>query len=292
MDKVADFKQEGIIRFNPELSPLDRLSYEKRKFLEGILPKIKKLREKGKEKLDLEETFWHIINKKKNHRFITFENEKGEVYPKDIEYPEITYLQSPEPHVLVTNLYKNPKDWYYMNEFILRFAEEAFVSYQMGFFISAISCSINCCEYILKYEYLRYLNKKNILEADRLSNDVYFTMGSFLKNNNPYLRQLKIKTKFFNKINYLNLVRSSIYHSNSKKARSLKKRGKSFVERNSHPHDDLMIPIIAYNSYSIMLEIINHFYNLKRALEYLEEGKKDWMKLRKLKEKDLKRKSK
>ena len=49
----------------------------------------------------------------------------------------------------------------------------------------------------------------------------------------------------------------------------------------------MVIPIIAYKVYTIMIELINHFYNEKKALEYMKEGVQDWMKKRNLNEKDL-----
>src|SRR3989344_2498516 len=150
--------------------------------------KNKKLTRKEKIK-----NFEFMINTKSNHRNWTFEYENGDIYPKDIEEPDIRVIQYAEPHVFVTDLYDEDKDWYHMPSLIRGFADEAYLSYQSGFFLSSIASAINCCEYILKYEYLRHLNNTDKTKAEEKSKDKYFTLGTFIQNGNKNLDELKIK---------------------------------------------------------------------------------------------------
>ena len=153
----ADFVYMGIGTFDPNFSPIDMNEYEKKKYKEGILPKIKELKReisknKKETKEEKENNLKFLLNKKANHRNWTFRYENGEVYPKNVSFPDIRFIQYPEPHVLITNLYDTNEEWYRIKEIIKDFAEEAYLSYEMGFWLASISSAINCCEYILKYE--------------------------------------------------------------------------------------------------------------------------------------------
>lgn len=289
--KKADFKYEFSGEFDPTFSPIDIKEYEKKKYLEGILPKIEKLKEEIKKnkkptKKEKMENFKFLMRTKSNHRTWTFEYENGEVYPKNIEEPDIRVIQYAEPHVFITDLYEEDKDWYHMPNLIRGFAEEAYLSYQLGLFLSSIASTINCCEYILKYEYLRHLNKTDKTKAEEQSKDKYFTLGTFIQNGNKHLEELKIKN-FHNSIEYLNDVRISLYHFNSDKEGKAISKGELEIEKHAPLSDDMVLPIVSFRIYSIMGELINNFYGKENAVNYAEECVADWMKKRGLNKEDL-----
>ncbi len=288
---MADFKYQFTGTFDPHFSPLDMKEYEKKKYLEGILPKIKKLKEeiKKNKKLTQKEklgNFDFLMNTKSNHRNCTFEYETGEIYPKEIDEPDIRIIQFAEPHVFITDLYDDNKNWYHMPNLIKGFAEESYLSYQLGFFLSSIASAINCCEYILKYEYFRHLNKTDKTKAEEKSKDKRFSLGSFVYSGATYLDELAIR-QFHDSIEYLNDVRISLYHFSPERESNATSKGNLEIERHASLSDDMVLPIIAFKIYSTMLGLINHFYSKEKALEYFEECKSDWMIKRGLKEGDL-----
>ncbi|MBS3076230.1 hypothetical protein J4481_00625 [Candidatus Pacearchaeota archaeon] len=287
----ADFKYQFSGEFDPTFSPIDMKEYEKKKYLEGILPKIEKLKEEVKKnnnptKKEKIENFEFMMNTKSNHRNWTFEYENGEIYPKDVEEPDIRIIQYAEPHVFVTDLYDEDKDWYHMPNLIRGFAEEAYLSYQLGLFLSSIASAINCCEYILKYEYLRHLNNTDKTKAEEKSKDKYFTLGTFIQNGNKQLEELKINN-FQSSIEYLNDVRISLYHFSPDKEGKATAKGKLEVEKHAHISDDMVLPIVSFRIYSIMMELINNFYGKENSVKYADECVTDWMKKRGLKKEDL-----
>jgi len=291
MRKEADFKYQFTGTFDPTFSPIDMVEYEKKKYLEGILPKIKELKEeikKNKKQTQKEKIkdFEFLMSTKANHRNWTFEYETGDIYPKEIDKPDIKIIQFAEPHVFITDLYDEDKDWYHMPNLIKGFAEESYLSYQLGFFLSSITSAINCCEYILKYEYFRHLNKTDKIKAEEKSKDKYLTLGIFIQNGNRYLDELNIKT-FYNSVVYLNDVRISLYHFSPEKETNAISKGNLEIEKHASLSDDMVLPIIAFRIYSIMLKMINYFYSKEKALEYFEECKRDWMNKRGLKEEAL-----
>jgi len=289
--KTAHFKYQFTGTFDPSFSPFDMKEYEKKKYLEGILPKIEELREeiKKNKKLTRKEkasNFEFMMNTKSNHRNWTFEYENGEVYPKDIDEPDIRIIQYAEPHVFITDLYDEDKDWYHMPNLIKEFADESYLSYQLGLFLSSIASAINCGEYILKYEYLRYLNKTDKTKAEEKSKDTRFSLGSFIYQNNNYLEELNLK-KFHSIIEYLNDVRISLYHFSPDKEDKVTAKGQLEIEKHARLSDDMALPIVAFRVYSIMMELINNFYGRENAVKYAEECVADWMKKRGLKKEDL-----
>jgi len=288
----ADFVYQDTFEFDPEASPFDKVEYETNKYKRGILPRINELKKelsknKKETKKEKEENFKLLLNKKSNHRNWTFEYENGEVYPKEVSFPDIRFIQYPEPHVLITGLYDSEEEWYRLRGIIEDFSEEAYLSYEMGFWFASISSVINCCEYILKYELFRYLNKNDKTILQKASKDYNLTLGRIKNNAYACLDLLKIKSIFYDKLDYLNLVRNSIYHFNPKKAKKVSQKGILEVEKSADITDDMVIPIITYRVYSIMIELINHFYNKQKALEYVNECVADWMKKRGLNKKDL-----
>ncbi len=288
---VADFKYEFSGSFDPSFNPFSVEIYEKMKYLKGILPKIEELKKENriikkqtrKEKI---KNFEFLMNRKTNHRNWTFEYENQEVYPKDIEEPDIRIIQYAEPHVMITDLYDDDKDWYHMPKLIRGFAEEAYLSYQLGLFLSSVSSAINCCEYILKYEYLRNLNKTDKKKTEEKSKDRNFSLGSFIYPKNTYLEELDIK-EYLNSIEYLNDVRISLYHFSPDKENRATAKGKLEIEKHAPLSDEMVLPIVAFRIYSTMMGLINKFYGKENALRYSEECISDWMKKRNLRKEDL-----
>lgn len=215
----------------------------------------------------------YISGKYENWRSIYFDHGDGEVYPKDVSAPQIAFIQYAEPHIIITDWYEDPQEWYYLRHTIEPFAEQAYLCYENGFWHASISCSVNCCEAILKYEYLRSLPRK---EANALSKKNHFSLGFFTGDRSSNLKRLKIKTKFSQKINLLNLIRIGLYHFNPQKLRKINRQGSSDIERQANPiTDELVVPITAYRAYSIMEELIDHFYNEEMRRQYIEEGLAD-----------------
>ncbi len=145
-----------------------------------------KLREKNLDET-IEEKYVNIANTRTEH-------DDGNFYPKDIKPVNIPFIQYPEPHVLITDLYENPEEWYGIYTIIGDFAEQSFLCYQKGYYHASMACAINCCEYVLKYEYLRKVKRKDAEEFIKTA-----TLGSFVGNNIKNLTKLKIKKRFLKK---------------------------------------------------------------------------------------------
>lgn len=281
----ADFAYQGTLKFDLKHNHFNEIKSEIHRYKKGILPKIKELGEeksktKNATKKEKEENFKFLLWKKSNIRDCTFRYENGEIYPKEVSFPDIRFIQYAEPHVLITDLYDNNEEWYGLKEIIGNFSEEAYLSYEMGLWFASISSAINCCEYILKYELFRYLNKNDKTELQKASKDYYLTLGRIKDNDYKCLDLLNINPLFYDKLDYLNLVRNSIYHFNPEKAKKVSPKGIFEVEKSVSITNHLVIPIIAYRVYSIMIDLINHFYNEEKALEYVEECVADWVQKR------------
>jgi hypothetical protein len=286
--KKADFVYQFKGTFGP-LSPDRQLELEKHKYLRGILPRIKEMEKEIKEvkketAKDKQEAFNFLMQIRKNHRTWRFQYENGDIYPKEVSPPNIRHIQYAEPHVIITDWYDENPDWYRMPHLIKGFAEEAYLSYELGLWYSAIASAINCCEYVLKYELLRKLNQTDKIKAEELSKDRFFSLGSFTRKRSDYLKQIRLK-KYLRKISYLNDVRVSIYHFSPERAKKVNRKGTLEIERDAPISDDMIIPIIAFKVYSIMFELTSSLYNKNKALQHVKEGVKDWMKKRNLKEK-------
>lgn len=217
-----------------------------------------------------------IENKYKNWSSINFEHEDGEFYPKEIDIPKIESIQYPEPHIRITDSYEKPEEWYEIYTLIEPFAEQAFLCYTKGYWHASIACCINCCECILKYEYLR-----KIAREDAKKKIQSMTLGFFTGQNNTNLTKLRIRIKFQSRLNYLNNVRIGLYHFNPKK---IKKIGNTFIEKNFNSiTSELIIPIVAYKTYCIMQDLINHFYNDRMRIKHNKDSLIDYENLRRLK---------
>ncbi|GEM_PF-6631985 len=215
-----------------------------------------------------------------------FEHDDGEFYPKKIKPVEVGYIPPPEPHVLITDLYKDPQDWYPIYTLIGDFTEQAFLSYGRGYYHASISCAINCCEYVLKYEFMRRSPReyaKNLIENKRKKGEPQFALGFFTGNNSKNLNKLRIRKKFEKKLNFLNDVRIALYHFNPKKIKNVQKKGRTFIEKIANPiTDELEVNRTAYKAYNIMKELVENFYNEKTRIKFIKEGLKDYKKGKKL----------
>ena len=217
-----------------------------------------------------------IENKYKNRNSIHFEQRDGEFYPKEIDIPKIEYIQYPEPHILITDLYKEPQEWYEIYTLIEPYAEQAFLCYEKGYWHASIACCINCCECILKYEFLRKISR---VDAKRKIHEL--TLGSFTGQNSINLKKLRIKKKFQSRLNYLNNVRIGLYHFNPKKIKKINRIGNTIIDEYANPiTSELLIPIVAFKTYCIMQDVINHFYNNRMRIKYIKEGLKDYNKVK------------
>ena len=258
--------------------------YHKMRYKKAIAPMIKKLEKelkspKAKEKLNKEDHrnfLKNLFEEKANGRNLKVRYENGEIYPQDIFPPDIAFIQFAEPHVLITDLSDVNADWYRLRNIIPDFANEAFLTYEIGCWLASISSSINCCEYILKYELFRNLKTTNTNLLQTAIKDENLTLGRLI-NDAKYncLGLLKIES-LHDDLNYINHVRISIYHSSPEKAKKVNQKGKIEVERFAPITDDMMMPIISFRVYSIMTNLINHFYNKEKSLEYYKECVNDW----------------
>lgn len=292
MKRKADFVYGGTFEFDPNITPIGAIEYERAKYIRGILPQIEELKKEilDNKKVTTKEKkgiLSFLLKTRLNHRKYSFDYGNGEIYPKEVSSPDIRLIQYPEPHVLITDIYQKEEEWYRLRSLIKDFAEEAYLSYEKGFWLSSISSAINCCEYIIKYELFRLLREKNKEKLEKASKDYNFTLGQIKDNKYNCLDDLSIKLSFYDKLDYLNLVRSSIYHFNPEKERKIKARGKLEIEKILVLTDDMMKPILAFRIYSIMQDLIDHFYSKEKALEYVKECISDWMNKRGLKESDL-----
>lgn len=284
------FIYQGTFKFDPNVHVFPPKEIEMKKDREAILPLIKELKKeinsKKKRNLNFElkkeiENTKKLFQQYQNMRFLKFQLSETEIFPKEVRMPKIYRIQSPEPHTLYTDLFDNPEEWYSIKLFIEEFAIQSYLTYEVGMWLASISSAVNCCEYILKYEYLRILKKD---EAKKLSLDRNYTLGYFLRKDNSALKKLKIKTKFYTKIDYINCIRSTLYHFNSQKFEKVRNKGKIEVEQTGDLHSEMSVPIFAYRVYQIMIELINHFYSKEKQLEYILECREDWKKKRGIKE--------
>lgn len=277
-----DFIYQGTFEFDPTVSVFPPEQIEKKKDKEAILPLIDKLKkeinskseknpqEERKEEIEITKD---LFDKYQNMRFMKFKMNENDIFPKEIRMPKIYRIQTPEPHTLYTDLFDNPEEWYSIRNFIEEFAMQAYLTYEIGMWLASISSAVNCCEYILKYEYLRTLDSK---KAKKLSLDRNYTLGYFLRSDNNALEELGIKEEFYEKIDYINLIRSSLYHFNPEKFEKIKSKGRIEVEQQGELSSEMSAPIFAYRVYQVMLDLINHFYSKEKQLEYILECRKDW----------------
>lgn len=286
-EEDADFEYITSFENEPEDEEMKglMLEYEKQKYKRAIIPQLEQLKKelsvggRTPEMLKWKEIKL-ILQNRIDHRHMTFKHENGMVYPKDVPYPGIVYVQEAEPHVLITGLSDNDFAWYGLKEVIGEFAEEAYLTYETGLWLASISSAINCCEYALKYELFRHLNKKDAAKLEEATMDYNLTLGKMVNNAYDCLDALGLRDQFYDNLTYLNLVRSSIYHANPEKAKKVNRLGETDIERTGPVTDYFVLPVIAFKVYTIMISLLNRFYGLQKAIEYYEEGIADWKRKR------------
>lgn len=198
-----------------------------------------------------------------------------EVENLEIPFFEIPRIQSPEPHSYITDYYLHKYDWVDLRELIIPFYEEAYISFNIGLYNSCIASSINCLEYILKYELLRHINMKSISEANKKYNEHKLTLGSFLSTESDFANNLKIDN-FQEKLQIINNIRNGFFHFNVNK---LIKASQYFSERIqgstlvSGTNEQLEV---AYFIYITITEVITYFYNSEKSKEYYLEAINDY----------------
>lgn len=295
----ANFVYQFSGTFDPNVDVFSKeelKQLEIRKYKARVTNEIERIKKElqSKKKKSVKKELEEKINKSKllfeqfvSMRGVTFEFAKNEIYPKEVPYPTIHFIQYPEPNYIydVSGFYKKPQEWYDIMGFIEEFAEQSYLCYEMGMWLASISSAINCCEYILKYELFRFLNKNpednEILK--QMSNNYRLTFGKLLKDNvsgkkKTTLELLGINELFKDKFEYLDLIRGSLYHFNPEKFEEAQSKGELESKHKARLDSDITTPIFAYRVYMIMIEVLNHFYSKEKHLEYLMESKVTWEK--------------
>ncbi len=201
--------------------------------------------------------------------------EGGVLFPKKIEPPIIYRIQLPEPHAIFTDGYEKEEEWYDMFALIPPYAEQAYLTYKRGFWHACIACCINCCESIVKYEYLRRLPRE---QANKYYNDKLMFGTLLYKTSCLELLELGEYSK---SLKQLNDLRIGLFHFNKKKT-SIKLKwsdGREFFY--NQITDDMLLPKLALFAYSVMCKLIKKFYSREMAIKYGKEARKDFKRLQK-----------
>jgi hypothetical protein len=230
---------------------------------------------------------------------IQIEDDDGSSYPKKISVPAIAYIPPAEPHVLITDLYENPQDWYDIHQLIEEFADQSFAAYYNGLYFASYTLSTSCLELTLKYEILR----NGILDPSELEKS-YFTFAKAI----DYIDKLGL-SKYKERLEIVNQLRSGIFHYNPRKLRrslisvrkelySLSTAKKSlpaiigsldgssiddFDENDSLPNLSYLMnnkewSKTAFFTYKLMHDITKKLYGRANVVKYLKEGQEDYRK--------------
>jgi len=140
---------------------------------------------------------------------IGIEDDDGTYYPKEIPIPAIVYVPPAEPHILITDWYENPQDWYHISQLIKEFADQSFASYYNGLYFASFTLSTSCLELTLKYELLR--NK--IIEPSKLEESNFTFFGAI-----ELIGKLGLD-KYRPRLKIVHTLRNGMYHYNPKKMR-------------------------------------------------------------------------
>lgn len=135
------------------------------------------------------------------------ENVDGTVLPKPIPEPDIALVPCAEPRVLITDLYEQPEDWYFIRELIKEFATQAYTAYYRGLYYACFTSSISCLEFTLKYEYIR----RHPSEHKRLEQN-NFTFSAAIKEASKIGLD-----RYIDRLNRVNEARNGLFHFNPKK---------------------------------------------------------------------------
>ncbi|MFP4401983.1 MAG: hypothetical protein ACLFPL_02025 [Candidatus Nanoarchaeia archaeon] len=173
----------------------------------------------------------------------------------EIQPPKIEFVQYAEPHILISDYYIKNFAWYELRTLIGPLAEESFLAYYTGMYLSSISCIANCCEYILKFEFFKSFKY-----------DSNLTLGSFISKNNTlikkFIEQIKID-KFETKIFNINQIRNGYFHFNTEKLFKIN-------DNNLPTSQEFDLIKINKEMYDILNEILEYFY-LKSKKEIVLE---------------------
>ncbi|MGA2122567.1 MAG: hypothetical protein ABSG49_11095 [Methanoregula sp.] len=219
------------------------------------------------------------------------EDDDGTFFPREISEPEIVFVPLAEPHVIITDLYENPKDWYYIREIILDFAEQAYTAYYRGLYFASFMCSVNCLELTLKYEFVR----RNKEEHSRFEGRK-FNFNEIIRKSND----LGLK-KYIPSLHCINNARDGLFHFNPKKLNiSISQIRKDLMKNEvtdaiigiacgndsidiedldgdlSYYLDNLQWSNMAYYAYSVMFDITKELYGEKMKLKFIKEGLADY----------------
>jgi hypothetical protein len=185
------------------------------------------------------------------------------------------YVPPAEPHVLISDLYKNPQDWYSISQLIPEFAIQSFASYYRGLFFASFSLSTNCLELILKYELLR----NGLIEPLELEKN--FTFGTAIKQ----IVQLGLE-KYKNRLEIANNLRNGMYHYNSKKLRDSlysidggifeELQDNDFLPNISYLLENTELSKVAFFTYSLMYDMTNELYGEANRIKYVKADLDDY----------------
>jgi hypothetical protein len=203
-----------------------------------------------------------LVEEYENSATCLIEGEDGHFHPRKISHPSIALIQFPEPHVLITDWYLNYADWYDLRTLIAPYAEEAYVSYKKGLYLASVACSATCCEYIIKYEYLR----KNRADHDQIINRSK-TFGSLL-DDQKIINFLNLKT-LLPKLKRLNNLRVGYLHFNPDKLKKIakgKRKGSRVLTS-----QDFDFPELAFDAYDALQKLLKKFYSKRKQIQYIKE---------------------
>jgi hypothetical protein len=188
---------------------------------------------------------------------------------KPLFYYSDLHIPPAEQHVIISDWYDDPKQWYAIPKLITELYNQSYICYNKNLFVSSLLCSINAIELIVKYEYVRIF--KN---PDKLSEN--FTFGSIFR----YLEKINLES-FSDDLKLINEIRIGIYHYNIDKINKIMVKLNLEV-KNFHPaylnvNSDFIY--LARFTYNFLLKIIWKLYNCpEKYFKHQKEGLDDFRK--------------
>lgn len=221
---------------------------------------------------------------------IGIEEIDGTFYPKDIPEPDIAFVPLAEPHVVITDLYEDPQDWYYIRELIEEFGFQSFTAYYGGLYFASYTLSTSCLELTLKYELVR----NGIIESAELekSSCNFFWAIKQIKDINL--------EKYESRLNIVHKMRNGMFHFNPKKLNEslisiqnetippeteifiggldklLKAQSSDFPWSISEYVDNKEWSKVAFFTYMLMYDITKQLYGIDQEIAYFKEGMEDY----------------
>lgn len=226
---------------------------------------------------------------------IKIEDIDGTFYPKDTIIPDIAYVPPAEPHVIITDWYDKPQDWYSIRELIPQLAEQSFVAYYRGLYQASFLVSVNCIELVLKYELIR----KEKLDANELERG-NLGLGKIVRGKQNELTEIGLNN-FLSDLDVLNKARNGLLHFNPALLRNATEKillDKKLPEGVNHvisymgtgetkefdPKEHYSVPIsncfawsqFAYFAYSLVQKITSQIYGEHKRYEHIKAGLNDY----------------